>query len=316
MKFGKRIQEASGASVKLCKAEEWLDYKQLKKKLHKLDVRSAQQLGKKRNLQDVEGEKGFFKLLLSELRKVAATFKRLETSVSKQFLEFVPILSLFKASVSSGNESSFNVAHVSELLQRCADIHLQYVLLESYAVMNYCGFTKILKKHDKVTGFQTREKYMMKMVNDQAFAKHRRVNIALEVVEAEFQVLRKIIMRLEKVKSANNQEMAEPEADALNHEGYDKTMRDSKAVSQATHHELAKEKDEVVGTVTNEEEKDSLCQYKNHQDRLDSLVHILKSHVKDGKQSPECEQVHPKGIEEGQEKKKQKQVMSAPIAQV
>jgi SPX domain protein involved in polyphosphate accumulation len=37
-------------------------------------------------------------------------------------------------------------------------------MLENYAVLNYCGLSKILKKHDKCTGFVTREKFMMNMV--------------------------------------------------------------------------------------------------------------------------------------------------------
>jgi hypothetical protein len=27
------------------------------------------------------------------------------------------------------------------------------LLLENFAIMNYCGFSKILKKHDKLTGW-------------------------------------------------------------------------------------------------------------------------------------------------------------------
>jgi SPX domain protein involved in polyphosphate accumulation len=37
-------------------------------------------------------------------------------------------------------------------------------MLENYAVLNYCGLSKILKKHDKCTGFATREKFMINMV--------------------------------------------------------------------------------------------------------------------------------------------------------
>jgi hypothetical protein len=37
-------------------------------------------------------------------------------------------------------------------------------MLENYAVLNYCGLSKILKKHDKCTGFVTREKFMINMV--------------------------------------------------------------------------------------------------------------------------------------------------------
>jgi len=31
-------------------------------------------------------------------------------------------------------------------------LYQDLLLLENYAVMNYCGFSKIVKKHDKLTG--------------------------------------------------------------------------------------------------------------------------------------------------------------------
>jgi SPX domain protein involved in polyphosphate accumulation len=38
-------------------------------------------------------------------------------------------------------------------------------LLETFAIMTYCSFSKILKKHDKVTGHQTRTAFMSNIVN-------------------------------------------------------------------------------------------------------------------------------------------------------
>ena len=39
-----------------------------------------------------------------------------------------------------------------QLLDNIAKFYTDLLLLENFAVMNYCGFGKILKKHDKVTG--------------------------------------------------------------------------------------------------------------------------------------------------------------------
>lgn len=38
------------------------------------------------------------------------------------------------------------------LMTACVKLYKDLLLLENFAIMNYCGFSKILKKHDKVTG--------------------------------------------------------------------------------------------------------------------------------------------------------------------
>lgn len=38
------------------------------------------------------------------------------------------------------------------LMAACVKLYKDLLLLEHFAIMNYCGFSKILKKHDKVTG--------------------------------------------------------------------------------------------------------------------------------------------------------------------
>ena len=40
----------------------------------------------------------------------------------------------------------------TRLLMACVKFYKDVLLIENYAIMNYCGFSKILKKHDKLTG--------------------------------------------------------------------------------------------------------------------------------------------------------------------
>ncbi len=47
-------------------------------------------------------------------------------------------------------------AEVNRLRQRLIDFHAQLVILENYSTVNYTGFRKILKKHDKKTGLRLR----------------------------------------------------------------------------------------------------------------------------------------------------------------
>mmetsp|Transcript_19250 Transcript_19250/g.24486 ORF Transcript_19250/g.24486 Transcript_19250/m.24486 type:complete len:315 (-) Transcript_19250:1638-2582(-) len=301
MKFGKKIQAVSGASLKLCEPSEWLNYKQLKKQLHALDVRNTQQIGKKRNLQDVEGEKIFFKSLLSELKKVDRTFLRLEKNIIEQFLKFVHKFRPILKEVSRDS----NLEIVSTVMKHCAAIHLQFVLLENYAVMNYCGFTKILKKHDKVTGFLTREKYMLKMVNECEFSKHSRVDDALKVVGKEFENLKKMVVEIEKVRKINDEEEETKDEDLAQGVAIERVIRDHKTVSEATSEELSKENHDNSSIGDRTEDNTMLPMYKNHQDRLDSLVHLLETHVRKGHENGKMH-IHPSNLDHVQKNQRKK----------
>ena len=66
---------------------------------------------------------------------------------------------------------------------------MDLLLLENFAVINYCGFGKILKKHDKVTGYVTKEPYMQRMVNPQEFTTYPRLMKMLRHTEQSYQLL-------------------------------------------------------------------------------------------------------------------------------
>ena len=59
---------------------------------------------------------------------------------------------------------------VDDLIERCRVIHGKLLLLEMYAHVNYCGFTKITKKHDRWTGFLTQKKFIQRKVNITKFS--------------------------------------------------------------------------------------------------------------------------------------------------
>ena len=60
-------------------------------------------------------------------------------------------------------------------LAACVAYYRDLLLLENYAIINYCGFSKILKKHDKRTGFATRSQFMRICVAPQPFTLHPRL---------------------------------------------------------------------------------------------------------------------------------------------
>jgi hypothetical protein len=54
-------------------------------------------------------------------------------------------------------------------------LYRDLLLLETFAIMTYFSFSKILKKHDKVTGFTTRDPFMVNIVNKANFTNYPRL---------------------------------------------------------------------------------------------------------------------------------------------
>ena len=123
-----------------------------------------------------KSEKLFFKSLLQQLQSVAKFFEEQEKALTarasvlhtraKNLLEKRAGL----AYVAEGHTAEIIVvgqqqeAEASTVLGLVVGFHKELLMLENYAVLNFCGLSKILKKHDKSTGFVTREKFMMNMV--------------------------------------------------------------------------------------------------------------------------------------------------------
>jgi SPX domain protein involved in polyphosphate accumulation len=91
----------------------------------------------------------FFKVLMFELKKTAEFFSTAEELYKIRLKRVLESYQLLKE-----NESSirFDRTAWTRLLQACVKFYKDILLLENFAIMNYCGFSKILKKHDKLTG--------------------------------------------------------------------------------------------------------------------------------------------------------------------
>lgn len=110
------------------------------------------------------GEVAFFKLLNSELKKSIHFFDKaqLEFEIREERVrEGIDIMR--KANSLMVNEKWTLMA---KSLYR---LYKDLLLLETYAIMTYCSFSKILKKHDKVTKHTTRVAFMMNVVNKANF---------------------------------------------------------------------------------------------------------------------------------------------------
>jgi hypothetical protein len=116
------------------------------------------------------GEVAFFKLLHSEFKKATHFFDR----ATEEF-------TIREARVCEGMEimkqpNSIMVNEKWSLLAKSIyRLYKDLLLLETFAIMTYCSFSKILKKHDKVTGYETRKAFMENIVNKANFTHYPQV---------------------------------------------------------------------------------------------------------------------------------------------
>jgi hypothetical protein len=179
-------------------------------------------------LRESGGERVFFLLLRKELRKVAQTFKELErraynnlvllaVQVREQLsvpvarsLKVTAVVPLAGAAVGDtgviAGDGAIDPRAAAIVMQRCVDMHLSLLMLENYAVLNYAGFVKILKKHDKATGLRTMDQYLQKMVRNQEFVSHPWLQSAISSVESDFKLLASLIEADEPQQKDNAQE--------------------------------------------------------------------------------------------------------------
>jgi len=93
---------------------------------------------------------GFFSFLQTEVDKVNDFFLEKQEDY---IIEHGQLVARTKELLIPGSATR---NEVNRLRQRLIDFHAQLVILENYSTVNYTGFRKILKKHDKKTGLNLR----------------------------------------------------------------------------------------------------------------------------------------------------------------
>jgi hypothetical protein len=110
------------------------------------------------------GEVAFFKLVHTEFKKVTLFFERSLAEYGIREERVREGMKIMK------QPNSIMVNEKWSLMAK--SIHRLYkdlLLLETFAIMTYCSFSKILKKHDKVTRYETRSAFMENVVNKANF---------------------------------------------------------------------------------------------------------------------------------------------------
>ncbi|KAJ1462140.1 hypothetical protein M885DRAFT_506256 [Pelagophyceae sp. CCMP2097] len=130
-------------------------------------------------------EVSFFKTLRVELKKSSHFFKSAQQVLEIRRERISEALKQLRAAsvVPEGTKATLVEDADGKALSACVTYYRDLLLLENYAIINYCGFSKILKKHDKQTGFKTRTQFMRVCVAPQPFTHYPRL---LEMIkEAE-----------------------------------------------------------------------------------------------------------------------------------
>jgi hypothetical protein len=175
----------------------WVNYKFLKKKLGEIESGAKETLApgangsdnvdetasKAETLMNSAREVEFFRLVHAELKKTSDFFARTESLYTTRIQNLVSAMAMLKGGQYNGVGDG---AMGGRLLQACSRFYKDVLLLENFAIMNYCGFSKILKKHDKVTGFKTREAFMRNVMTQQNFTHYPRLLELLKIVEDLF----------------------------------------------------------------------------------------------------------------------------------
>mmetsp|Transcript_48174 Transcript_48174/g.71383 ORF Transcript_48174/g.71383 Transcript_48174/m.71383 type:complete len:394 (+) Transcript_48174:190-1371(+) len=122
------------------------------------------------------GEVAFFKLLYAELNKAIHFFDRAQEEFTIREERIKEGMSIYE----KPNSIMLVNDRWSALAKSLYRLYKDLLLLETFAIMTYCSFSKILKKHDKVTGYDTRNAFMLNVVNKANFTNYPRV---LEMIQ-------------------------------------------------------------------------------------------------------------------------------------
>ena len=143
MKFGKSLLHV----IDLCEPEWgpfWINYKELKKCINNIPYSEQ----KSYDMNQSEAEVRFFRLLKKEVKKVADFY-----------CSSVELLTIRRDRIRTAHtilrddDQLYDKEAWTRLLSSCVRFYKDILLLENFAIMNYCGFSKILKKHDKHSGY-------------------------------------------------------------------------------------------------------------------------------------------------------------------
>lgn len=189
MKFGKNLYHV----VELSDPEWgpfWINYKYLKKKINEIvQVQGGEKVPENLNcnpkvISQVPAEVDFFKEVHLELNESSKFFASSEMQYKLRHQR------VYCGYLKLKNEGQkYDKSTWSRLVRACINLYRDVLQLEHFAITNYCGFSKILKKHDKMTGYKTRDAFMRNVVSVQNFTHYPYL---LELIKNSEQLFKEI----------------------------------------------------------------------------------------------------------------------------
>ncbi|OQR96866.1 hypothetical protein THRCLA_07144 [Thraustotheca clavata] len=193
MKFGKVLQQ----SIELSSNDwerSWVNYKQLKRiikdcaqiskhdklKKEKL-VEAAKQNSDNDSIRESANEMNFFRTLRADMANITEFFVKTQVRYGKLLKHLETHFKTLEA-----GEADPNHLNKTKIMGACVALFKEMLLLENFALINYSGISKILKKHDKWTGYNTRTKFVEQVLNKQPFATYSQLLTMIHRVETIF----------------------------------------------------------------------------------------------------------------------------------
>lgn len=126
-----------------------------------------------------KAEVEFFATLRTEL-------KRAEKFYATEIKSLVVRTERLQFAISCIEAKDEDVAQWSLCLKSCAQIFKDALDLKNFVLTQVCGFSKIVKKHDKVTGYDTRTAFMCNILGMYNFVEHTQLDQLIEDVKAAY----------------------------------------------------------------------------------------------------------------------------------
>lgn len=160
----------------------FMNYKLLKKRLNQV----ANNLPLLQTTQEkAQYSKDFFRELMREMKKICTFFESNEETCRIRRSRILLGVECLK------NEGvNLNKKDWSRMMNATVQFYKDTVLMENYAVVHFSGFSKIIKKHDKITGFNTRESFTRNVMHRQNFVKNSFITGIIAEAETLFRDLR------------------------------------------------------------------------------------------------------------------------------
>ena len=175
----------------------WTNYKFMKKKLKEyygeecrtgVTVVDPAQASDPKEITKSSKEIEFFRLLRTELKKTSDFFISAEQIYQIRYQRVRDgYLMLQQKKPTAHDKETW-----TRLLSACVKFYKDVLMLENFAIMNYCAFSKILKKHDKITGYVTRDAFMGNVMSKQNFTDHPQVLEMIKQSERLFTEIQKL----------------------------------------------------------------------------------------------------------------------------